>query len=122
MASAINWFEIPASDIERAAKFYGTIFDTTLSIGEATPGFKMAMFPAEEGTGGALLHGDGYTPSSREGTVVYLNGGDDLSNVLNRVEGAGGQVTMPKTAIGEHGFVAFFTDTEGNKVGLHSVG
>ena len=53
---------------------------------------------------------------------VYLNGGSDLNNVLNRVETAGGQVLLAKTEIGEeHGFFAFFLDSEGNKVGLHSM-
>ena len=88
---------------------------------EAMPGFTMAMFPAEDGVGGAIIHGQGYAPS-QAGTVVYLNGGDNLSAVLDKVEGAGGQVVMPKTGIGENGFVAYFADTEGNKVGLHSMG
>jgi len=121
MANALNWFEIPASDIKRAMKFYSTIFGVEMSSMEAMPGFTMAMFPAEDGVGGAVLQGEGYTPST-EGTLVYLNGGEDLSAVLNKVEGAGGQVLMPKTDIGENGFMAFFKDTEGNKVGLHSMG
>ena len=118
---AINWFEIPVSDMDRALKFYNTIFGVEMGTMEAMPGFTMAMFPAEEGgVGGALVHGDGYKPS-QEGTVVYLNGGADLSDVLDKVQTAGGKVVMPKTDIGEHGFVAYFQDTEGNKVGLHSM-
>ena len=85
------------------------------------PGFTMAMFPAEDGVGGALLHGEGYNPST-EGTILYLNGGDNLSTVLDKVEGAGGKIAMPKTDIGENGFVAYFIDSEGNRVGLHSMG
>ena len=85
------------------------------------PGFKVAQLPSEEGVGGAVVQGEGYAPRA-EGTLVYLNGGDDLSAVLGRVEAAGGQVVMPKTSIGENGFAAFFQDTEGNRVGLHSMG
>jgi predicted enzyme related to lactoylglutathione lyase len=121
MRNALNWFEIPTGDIERAARFYGTIFDTDLEIEEATPGFKMAQLPYEEGVGGALVQGEGYTPNP-QGTVAYLNGGDDLSTVLDRVAEAGGEVLMPKTSIGENGFAAFFLDTEGNRLGLHSMG
>lgn len=121
MKNALNWFEIPATDIERAAKFYGTIFDAQLEIGEAMPGFKMAQFPSEEGVGGAVVQGEGYAPRA-DGTLVYLNGGEDLGIVLDRVASAGGQVVMPKTSIGENGFMAYFVDTEGNKVGLHSMG
>ena len=121
MSNAINWFEIPVVNMERALKFYNAIFGLNMETMEAMPGFTMAMFPAEDGVGGAIIKGEGYAPS-QEGTVVYLNGGDDLSQVLNKVESAGGNVMMPKTDIGEHGFVAFFADTEGNKVGLHSMG
>jgi uncharacterized protein len=122
MGNALNWFEIPAADIDRAAKFYGTIFDIDLSAGdEMSPGYRMAMFPAEEGVGGGLVSGEGYVPST-EGSLVYLNCGEDLSPVLGRVEGAGGKVLVPKTDISPHGFFAFILDSEGNKVGLHSNG
>ena len=121
MANALNWFEIPVSDMGRALKFYSSIFGVELSTMDAMPGYTMAMFPAEEGVGGALLHGEGCVPS-QEGTVVYLNGGENLSSVLDKVEGAGGQVITPKTGIGENGFIAYFADTEGNRVGLHSMG
>lgn len=121
MGNALNWFEIPVTDMDRAMKFYDAIFDIELSADEMMPGAKMAMFPAEGGVGGALLSAEGYVPSA-EGTVVYLNCGEDLAPVLARVEGAGGQVVVPKTDIGENGFFAFILDTEGNKVGLHSNG
>ena len=88
---------------------------------EAMSGFIMSMFPVRgEGIGGAIVKGEGYIPS-HEGSVVYLNGGEDLSAVLDKVEGAGGKILRPKTGIGENGFIAFFNDTEGNKVGLHSM-
>lgn len=121
MTNALNWFEIPVSDIDRARKFYETIFDQELNAMEATEGFPMAMFPSEDGIGGAIVQGEGYIPS-QEGTIVYLNGGEDLNNALNKVEAAGGKVVVPKSDIGENGFFAFFIDSEGNKVGLHSMG
>jgi predicted enzyme related to lactoylglutathione lyase len=53
--------------------------------------------------------------------AIYLNGGDDLSVMLGRVEPAGGKVIFPKTLISEdNGFFAIFADTEGNAVGLWS--
>lgn len=121
MANALNWFEIPASDFGRARKFYEEIFGFELIYMEMGDGFPMGMFPADEGVSGAVIQGEGYTPSD-VGTIVYLNAGDDLSTVLNKVEAAGGKVVMPKTDIGENGFVAYFRDSEGNKVGLHSMG
>lgn len=124
MVNALNWFEIPTVDIDRAAKFYGAIFDAEIAAFEMYPGFKMAMLPYEQGkgVGGAIVHGEGYTPST-EGAIVYLNGGADLSVVLDRIAPAGGTVVVPKTLISDdNGYMAFFLDTEGNKVGLHSNG
>jgi predicted enzyme related to lactoylglutathione lyase len=96
-------------------------FDTEFAIEEAMPGFKMAQFPAEGGVGGGIVQGEGYAPRA-DGALVYLNGGDDLSTVLDRVEEAGGQVLLQKTSIGENGFMAYFMDSEGNRIGLHSTG
>jgi predicted enzyme related to lactoylglutathione lyase len=120
MSNALNWFEIPATDIKRAVKFYSTVLDVELEISDMMPGYQMAMLMAEGGVGGGIIQGEGYTPST-EGSVVYLNAGEDLAMALAKVEGAGGQVLVSKTDIGENGFFAYFLDTEGNKVGLHSM-
>ena len=119
----INWFEVPVTDIARATTFFETLMDVTLEKMDYGP-HKMAMFPADKNTEtmtvhGSLIQGEGYTPSTN-GTVLYFNGGNDLSIALNKVETAGGKVTMPKTAIGENGFIAMFEDTEGNRLALHS--
>ena len=121
MTNALNWFDIPVSDMERAAKFYSEILGVALEPGPSGPGYQMAMFPTQGGVGGALMQGEVYTPS-HQGALVYLNGGDDLNTVLSRVEAAGGKVLQEKFGIGENGFPAYFEDTEGNRVGLHSLG
>ncbi|MCF8247708.1 MAG: VOC family protein [Saprospiraceae bacterium] len=119
MKSAINWFEIPASNFDRAVDFYGKVLGTDLQ--KMAGPFDMAFFPCNEGgTGGCVTHGNGNKPSA-EGSIVYLNGGDDLAVQLARVEPAGGKVVMPKSAIGENGFMAVFMDTEGNRVAFHSM-
>jgi uncharacterized protein len=120
MTNAVTWFEIPVSDMRRATKFYGEIFEVTLKADPAMPGYEMSMFPDQGGVGGALLYGPGYSPSA-SGSLVYLNGGDDLLPVLNRVEKAGGKILQNKTSIGKNGFMAYIEDSEGNKVGLHSL-
>lgn len=119
---AINWFEIPTIDMERAAKFYGEILETELTPVEMSPGFFMAMLPAQNGVGGAIVHGEWYTPSDSAGSLVYLNGGADLNHILSRVPDAGGEIIREKYSIGENGHVGFFRDSEGNRVGLHSMG
>lgn len=120
MKNALNWFEIPVTDFDRAKSFYEQILDYNMETHEMD-GMKMAFFPSDwgNGIGGGLAHGEGCIPSDKV-TLVYLNGGDDLSTPLGRVEAAGGQVVMPKTDIGSNGFMGLFMDTEGNKVAFHS--
>ena len=118
----LNWFEIPATDISRARKFYETIFEIEMSEQEMM-NMKMAFFPWEMGSGkaaGGLVQSDMHKPST-DGAVIYLNANPALDNVLGRIESAGGQVVMPKTQISEEiGYMAFFIDSEGNKLALHS--
>ncbi len=117
----INWFEIPATDFDRALKFYSIILDIEISSHEFM-GSKMGFFPSDgTNVSGAIVKGDDYTPSN-EGLKIYLNGGDDLNNVLNKVEGAGGSILVPKTKISdEMGYFAMFKDSESNLMALHSM-
>ncbi len=120
--NTLNWFEIAVNDISRAKKFYQNIFEIEMQEMEMM-GMKMAMFPwdAEKGkVSGALVQSQMHTPGMM-GSMIYLNGNPDLQNILNRVENAGGKISMPKTLIDENtGYMAFITDTEGNNIGLHS--
>lgn len=122
MKNAINWFEIPVKNFNKAKKFYETILGADMQLVEEM-GMKSAFFSSdmENGAiGGCIIQGEGYEPSAK-GTLVYLNGGKDLSVPLSKIEAAGGKIIMPKTAIGPNGFMAHFTDIEGNKVALHSM-
>ena len=120
--NALNWFEIPVSDISRATSFYENIFDIKMPTTEMM-GMKMAMFPTDMTgghIGGSLVESPMHQPSTH-GSVIYLNGNPDVQHVLDRVESAGGKVVMPKTKISDEvGHMAFIHDTEGNHVGLHS--
>lgn len=121
MKNAINWFEIPVTNFARAKKFYETILGGTITE-IPHPQLKYGLLPAdiENGVGGGLVQGEGFKPSA-DGSLIYLNGGDDLSVALSKVEKAGGKIIMPKTSIGPNGFMAHFFDTEGNKMALHSM-
>ena len=122
--NAISWFEIPAIDIGRAPKFYETIFDIQM-IPMDMPQLKMRIFPTEDrmNIGGAVCYSPGfYKPSADGGVVVYLNANPDVQLILDKVEAAGGSIVMPKTAISpDHGYMAVFLDSEGNRIALHSV-
>ncbi|MEO8569119.1 MAG: VOC family protein [Ginsengibacter sp.] len=125
MNNAISWFEIPATDIDRAQKFYETIFGISLQSMDM-PSMKMRTFPLDDpmnGVGGSIVDSGGFhKPSATDGPLIYLNGNPDVQNVLDKVEAAGGQITVPKTEISpDYGFMAVFLDTEGNRVALHSV-
>ena len=125
MKHAISWFEIPSTDIDRAQKFYEAIFNITMHPMDMDR-LKMRLFPIDdmmEGIGGALVDSGGFhKPSLTDGPLLYLNGNPDVQEVLDRVEAAGGKIMVPKTQISpEHGFMAVFADTEGNRIGLHSV-
>ena len=122
--NAISWFEIPATDLARAQKFYETIFGITM-IPMDMPNMKMRMFPLEDmmGVGGAIVDSGGFhKPSATDGPLIYLNGNPDVQKVLDKVEKAGGSIAVPKTEISpDYGFFAVFIDTEGNRIGLHNV-
>ncbi len=117
--NAINWFEIPCEDFDRATMFYETLLGAPMQrVSTDTP---MAFFSAEHaGTGGTLIKRPFHRPG-RGGTMVYLNCDGDLDAVLARVPMAGGLVLMPKTPVpGGHGHFACLRDSEGNHIGLHS--
>tara|TARA_B100001109_G_C18856803_1_gene472078 strand:- start:1253 stop:1657 length:405 start_codon:yes stop_codon:yes gene_type:complete len=115
----VSWFEIPATNFERALHFYQSIYGIKLETHQ-TDNFQMAYFPAEGGIGGAIICGEGSSPSDT-GPLVYLNGGQDLQQILNRIPEAGGRVLLEKQIISEDaGCFALFIDSEGNKMALHS--
>lgn len=124
MNHAISWFEIGTTDLTRATTFYETIFGVSLIVMDL-PNIKMRMFPIADmkGVGGAIVDSNGFhKPSATEGPLIYLNGNPDVQQVLDKVEAAGGKILVPKTEISpDYGYMAVIVDTEGNRIGLHSV-
>lgn len=120
MNSFISIFEIPATDITRAINFYKEILGVEIEKLEF-PGMEMGLFPYQDQiVTGVIIKGEGSEPSSK-GVTIYLNGGDNLQPILDKVEGNGGKIIIPKTPhADESGFFAIFHDSEGNKIGLHS--
>jgi predicted enzyme related to lactoylglutathione lyase len=120
--NALNWFEIPVTDMARAKHFYQVVFSIHMDDMNM-PGMEMATFPYEPNSGkasGALVKSDYHHPS-KDGVVVYLNANPDMSETLDRIQAEHGEIVMPKTKISDEiGFMAFFIDSEGNRIALHS--
>ena len=121
MTAAINWFEIPVANLERAQAFYERVLGRTLKredMGDSA----MAIFPYEEpGAGGCLVAGGPRAAAAGSGVRIYLDCMPSIDAALSRVAAAGGQIVTPKTALpGDMGSFAVLRDTEGNEVGLHA--
>ena len=118
MTNAINFFEIPSTNFDRAVAFYRSVLEVEFHH-EVFMGTPSAMFPAgETGVGGAIIF-SGAKPSA-DGPLIYLNANGNLNAAVARVERAGGKVLLPVTPIGDPGYIAVILDSEGNRVGLHS--
>lgn len=118
-ANPVNWFEIPVTDLARAKRFYEASLGIEIVETEMGPN-KMGWFPMEMGIPGApgtLIQGDAYKPS-HDGSLVYLHV-DKIDPTLEAIGKAGGKTLVPRTDIGQHGFIAHFEDSEGNRVALH---
>ncbi len=123
----VGWFEIYVQDMQRAKKFYETVLHVELTKLESPAsddetGLEMFAFPMNMDAGGAsgalaIMKG---CPSGGMGTLVYFSC-EDCGNEASRVEAAGGKICKPKMSIGQYGFIALVSDTEGNMVGLHSM-
>ncbi len=120
--NALNWFEIPVRDLNRAQAFYEAVLATALRR-ETLAGSELGVFASDEGAaGGCLMAGARAPVPSTTGTLVYLDAGASLDAALARVEAAGGRITSPKVQLpGDMGCFAHIADTEGNRVGLHAL-
>lgn len=114
-----HWFEIPASNYDRAKTFYETIYQMDIETVEMGL-YKMGIIPHND-VGCAIISGESYEPGPN-GPIVYMDANPDLDIILNRIENAGGKIIKPKKAISEdHRFMATFLDSEGNRMALHSL-
>jgi len=120
MQDALNWFEIPVRDIERAQRFYETLLDISMRRDEGG-GQARAVFPYAEGrVGGALVCGPTTTAPNLDGNVLYLDAGKSLDATLARAGELGARVLLSKVQLPRDiGAIAHVEDSEGNRVGLH---
>lgn len=120
MKNAINWFEIPVNDMPRAINFYQNMLGVELKQ-ETMDGIDMAIFPYDDKhVSGCLVKADFLQPGDR-GSLVYLNVEGFMDQAIERATGKGSNLLFPKTSIGENGYIAHLSDSEGNKIALHSM-
>jgi predicted enzyme related to lactoylglutathione lyase len=121
MSGRVVHFEIPADDFGRASEFYRSAFGWEIS---PVPGMDYALLgttpsdddgaPVEAGSiNGGLLARD----ESRSGPVITIDV-DDIDLALERIGTLGGTTVLPKQEVVGMGFTAYFTDSEGNLMGL----
>jgi len=121
----LGWFEIPVKDMDRAIKFYETVFGIKMQR-HKMDNLDMAWFPWKEGVPGApgslVYNEEFYIPSEKNGVLIYLTTpSGNLDQDLEKVEKAAGQVLIPRKQISEeYGYMAVILDSEGNRIALHS--
>ena len=115
---ALVWADVPVKDIDRAMRFYSQVLGMPF---EAPPDFGggVAIVGGVEGPSIDLVQDDPSKPSTDRGTTIYLSSNGDIDGMLSRVEQAGGRVLQPKQFMGDLiGWLAYFEDTEGNRIGI----
>lgn len=120
--NAINWFEIPAADLERAFAFYSSVLNGQVRKGTFGNGELILFnvpFQTGEAVGGSIVKRDDLKPTT-DGPVIYLNAFGKLGEAVSRAEQAGAKILVPFMDLGKFGFAAIFIDSEGNKIGLLS--
>lgn len=118
MSRTLTWFEVPATDVDRAVAFYETVVGLTIERNPDDP--CQAFFSHTDSLGGEICSGPFSQPGG-SGVLVYFDVTGGVADALTKVEAAGGAILTPLTDIGPHGFIAVVEDTEGNRVGLHNI-
>jgi uncharacterized protein len=115
-------FEIPADDLTRAKGFYSSIFGWQLqdmpemefTVVQTTDVDEQTHMPTEPGAiNGGMMRRTPETPSP----LITIDV-DSVEETLKQVEAGGGRVVRPRTELPGMGAFAYFTDTEGNTLGL----
>jgi predicted enzyme related to lactoylglutathione lyase len=117
----VGWFEIYVQDVDRAKKFYESVFQVKLEKLNS-PEVEMWAFPMDmnaSGASGSIIKMAGVS-SGGNSTLVYFSC-EDCAVEEGRAAQSGGRIQKKKMSIGQYGFISLLFDTEGNMFGLHSM-
>jgi predicted enzyme related to lactoylglutathione lyase len=122
MSDIVVWADIPVLDMKRASEFYAHVIGEPVLVMPGTDDGVAVIGTPDSRVSADLYVGRGAKPS-HDGPTVYFGTGGDIDGMLSRVLDAGGKVLRPKEFMGETvGWVAFFEDTEGNRIGVQQPG
>lgn len=123
MQSAIRWFEIPTTQLDRAQAFYEAVLGRPMRRENMGPSQGAVFaYDAPQGVGGALLMGPSAPQPAATGTLVYLDAAPALDAALARVLEQGGSVALPRQTLpAGMGYFAHILDLDGNRVGLYAL-
>lgn len=112
------WMDIPVADLARASAFYAGVLGIKVQC-DSHEGQEFGILEHDQGNGGSLVPDPGAIAAGK-GPLVYLNVDGRIREALRKVRELGGAVTQGVHSIGPHGFRALITDSEGNRMALHS--
>ncbi len=119
MQHNIVWFDIPATDLDRAIAFYSAVLGAPVvkeAVGESIFGW---LPTPDGGRMGCICVVPGFTPSG-DGIMIYLGVNGRIRDAVTAVRAHGGVVQTDVHSIGVYGFRAEVLDSEGNCIALHS--
>lgn len=127
MGNVLVWADIPVLDLDRASKFYAHVTGGPVVPMEGEDGIALIMGNEPGGPDGDMMSvsADLYVGGnpSVDGSTVYFTANGDIDGFVERVKEAGGTVTDEKAFMGPMvGWIAFFIDTEGNRIGVQQPG
>jgi len=121
MSHRFVWVDIPVADLDRAIAFYRAVLGCEVTR-EGGAGFTFAVLEhVGSDIGGCLVPASGDAAPALGGPLVYLNVEGRIADAERAVAANGGRVLQPTESIGPHGHRAIVVDSEGNRVGLHSM-
>ena len=119
MKNTIIWFEINVADLDRAKKFYDHVLQTNIRKEEMEGYPPMGIIP-DEGVNGALVEDEEYEAPEHSSVMLYFDGSSGINPYLERVEGAGGEVVVPRSSVNESvGSWAAFSDLDVNLLAFY---
>ncbi len=129
MKNRVVHFEIYVDDADRAKKFYSEVFGwefTDWSGVTGTPYWGVMTAPmgsTEPGINGGMMQRKGPAPTGDIAVIGYACTVqvENIDEVISKIENAGGTLALPKYALGDMAYQAYYKDTEGNIFGVHQV-